>query len=67
MGEHVMSGTISKIDHQTGMLTLDTDAAPLSLHFPPSALKGMKEGDKVAVEMSISRHVPASAASHHKH
>ena len=67
MGEHVMSGTISKIDHEKGTVTLDTGETPLALHFPPSVLKDMKEGDKVAVEMSISRNVPAATGMHEKH
>jgi Cu/Ag efflux protein CusF len=64
MGEHVMTGTITKIDHEKGTITLDTQAAPLALHFPPSALKDMKEGDRVAVEMSISRTLPGAAGKH---
>jgi len=64
-GEHVMSGTITKIDHDSGKLSLDAEGTMLDLHFPPPAIKDMKEGDRVAVEMSISRNVPAGTAAHH--
>ncbi len=58
MGEHVMAGTISEIDHDQGTLTLDTGMAPLQLHFPPSAIQNMQKGDKVAVKLAISTTVP---------
>ena len=64
-GEHVMSGTITKIDHDSGKLSMDAEGTTLDLHFPPPAIKDMKDGDRVAVEMSISRSVPSGASAHH--
>ncbi|HEV8716063.1 MAG TPA: hypothetical protein VGX03_24955 [Candidatus Binatia bacterium] len=61
-GEHTMKGTISKLDQSKGLLDLKTEeGATLSLHFPPSALTNLKEGDRVAVEMGITPLATATA------
>lgn len=54
-GEHAMSGTVTDIDPQTGKLSLSTEVGDLELHFPPSALKGVKEGDPLTVYLSFSK------------
>lgn len=54
-GEHDMSGTITSIDHQTGKLSLQTGAGEMSLHFPPSALKDLKEGDQMTVHLGFTK------------
>jgi hypothetical protein len=53
-GKHSMSGTISAIDHTTGMLTLKTGAGELKLHFPPPAVQKLKEGETITVHLSYS-------------
>jgi hypothetical protein len=53
-GKHSMSGTISAIDHTTGMLTLKTGAGELKLHFPPPAIQKLKEGETITVNLSYS-------------
>ena len=58
-GQHKMMGEVTKIDSSKGMVTLKTDEGDLDLHFPPSALQGIKEGDRVEVQLAIR---PASAA-----
>jgi Cu/Ag efflux protein CusF len=58
-GQHKMMGEVTKIDSAKGMVTLKTDEGDLDLHFPPSALQGIKEGDRVEVQMAIR---PAGAA-----
>lgn len=55
MGQHPMSGTVTKIDHKTGMLTLKTGVGNLQLHFPPSSLEGVKEGDTITVHLAFSK------------
>jgi hypothetical protein len=55
MGQHIMSGTITRIDHQKGTLSIRTAEAPLDLHFPPSAIADMKVGDRVSVQLAISK------------
>ncbi|HEV8308699.1 MAG TPA: hypothetical protein VGW35_13640 [Methylomirabilota bacterium] len=59
-GQHKMMGEVTKIDSTKGMVTLKTDEGDLDLHFPPSALQGIKEGDRVEVQMSIR---PAGAGA----
>jgi hypothetical protein len=54
MGDHLMSGTISKIDHAKGMLTVMTDEGPLDLHFPPASIMKLTNGEEVVVELAIS-------------
>jgi hypothetical protein len=54
-GEHAMSGTVTDIDPQTGKLSLSTEVGDLELHFPPAALKGVKEGDPLTVYLSFSK------------
>lgn len=58
-GQHKMTGEVTKIDATKGMISLKTDEGALDLHFPPSALQGIKEGDRVEVQMAIR---PASAS-----
>jgi hypothetical protein len=52
MGRHAMSGTVDKLDHATGMLTLKTGAGDLMLHFPPPAVKDLKDGDSITVHLA---------------
>ncbi len=54
-GEHSMSGTVTDIDHTTGLLSLKTEAGELELHFPPQALKEVKEGDQLTVHLGFSK------------
>jgi hypothetical protein len=54
-----MTGEVTKIDAAKGNVSLKTDEGDLDLHFPPSALQGIKEGDRVEVQLGIR---PASAA-----
>jgi hypothetical protein len=58
-GQHKMMGEVTKIDSAKGMVTLKTDEGDMDLHFPPSALQGIKEGDRVEVQLAIR---PAGAA-----
>lgn len=55
MGMHAMSGTVTNVDSQTGMVDLDAAGHALKLHFPPASLAGVKSGDKITVRMSFSK------------
>lgn len=55
MGMHTMSGTVDKIDHAKGMLTLKTGEGDLVLHFPPPAIKDLKDGDTIMVKLSYAK------------
>lgn len=59
-GKHSMSGTVTMIDHTTGMLTLKTEEGNLKLHFPPATVKQLKEGDTITVHLSYTQ----SSAAH---
>ena len=57
-GTHTMTGTVTEVDHTTGMLSLQTHAGELKLHFPPDAVKAVKNGD--ALTVSLGFHAGAS-------
>jgi hypothetical protein len=54
-GKHSMTGTITMIDHSTGMLTLKTMEGDLKLHFPPATVQQLKEGDTITVHLSYTQ------------
>lgn len=53
MGEHDMSGTVQKIDHKKGTFQLKTHESVLHLHFPPNAVKDVKNGDALTVHLGF--------------
>lgn len=55
MGEHSMTGTITSINHKTGMLGLKTHEGKLELHFPPSAIKSLKDHEKITVHLGFTK------------
>jgi hypothetical protein len=55
MGEHDMSGTVTKVDHKSGMVYLKTGAGSLNLHFPPDTVKDLKKGDKISVHLAFKK------------
>jgi hypothetical protein len=57
-GHHSVSGTISKLDHEKGMVSLQTGAGTLELHFPPQSIADLKEGDSITVHLSFSKTPP---------
>jgi hypothetical protein len=55
MGMHKMTGTVDKLDHAKGTLALKTGVGDLVLHFPPPAVKDLKDGDTITVQLSFSK------------
>lgn len=55
MGSHAMQGTVTNVDSQTGMMDVDSGGHALKLHFPPSSLSDVKNGDKITLHMSFSK------------
>ena len=51
--EHRVTGEVARIDHAKGLVTLKTAEGAMDLHFPPSALQGINEGDRVDVELGL--------------
>jgi hypothetical protein len=54
-GSHSMTGKVDKIDHAKGTLTLKHGAADMLLHFPPAAVKDLKNGDTITVHLGFSK------------
>jgi len=52
-GTHTMSGTVTEVDHTTGMLSLNTHEGELKLHFPPEAVKAAKNGDSLTISLGF--------------
>jgi hypothetical protein len=55
MGRHNMTGKVDKIDHAKGTLVLKHGAADMLLHFPPAAIKDLKNGDTITVHLGFSK------------
>jgi hypothetical protein len=58
-GQHRVMGEVTKLDQSQGRVSLKTDMGDMELHFPPSALQGIKEGDRVEVQLGLR---PAGAS-----
>ncbi len=55
MGMHKMPATVTDADAGTGMVDVNAGGMALKLHFPPSAMKDLKAGDKITVHMAFSK------------
>jgi len=60
--QHTMTGTVTSIDRKTGMLSLKTDEGNMMLHFPPSKVQNIKDGERVTVELGIRPDTTPSAS-----
>jgi hypothetical protein len=47
MGEHHMDGTVTKVNHHTGFITVKTEEGSLRIHYPPKSIKDVKDGNKI--------------------
>lgn len=65
MGEHWMTGKITNIDHNKGLVTVKSEDHTLKLHFPPTSLRDLKDGDQISVEMSFTKAGQTSSESGH--
>ena len=54
MGTHSMPGTVTKVDHKTGMVKVTSMGMHMALHFPPPTIKELKAGDKILVHLGYS-------------
>ena len=54
-GSHEMPGTVTSIDKTAGMIDVRSEGKSLRLHFPPSALANIKTGDKIKVQLSLTK------------
>jgi len=53
MGRHTMGGEVTEVDAASGKFSLKTGEGTLELHAPPSALAGVKLGDRMTVEIAV--------------
>jgi hypothetical protein len=59
IGEHDMMGTVQGLDPKTGTFMLKTASGMmLHLHFPPPALKDVKDGDMITVHLGFTKGAP---------
>lgn len=57
MGAHSMTGMVDKVDHAKGTLMLKHAASDMMLHFPPSAIRDIKNGDTITVRLGFEKGV----------
>ena len=53
-GRHVIEGQVTKVDAKRGWVDVKTPEGSMKLHFPPTALEGVKRGDSVSVEVAMT-------------
>ena len=51
MGEHNMPGTVTAVDHATGIVKLNSLGMHLVVHFPPPTIAGLKPGDSISLHL----------------
>jgi hyperosmotically inducible periplasmic protein len=49
-----VTGEVAKIDHTSGRLSLRTSDGDLTLQFPPDAIRNLREGDRVTVDVAVA-------------
>ena len=54
-GVHRMPATVIDFDHETGIVDLKTSVGELKVHFPPAALKDLKKGDAVQLQLGLRK------------
>ena len=54
-GEHTLRGTITAIDSRTGVLRLRTNAGEVTIPFPASSVRDLKEGDTLTVYVAFEK------------
>ncbi len=54
MGEHSMPAKVTMVNHKTGMVHVLSEGMHLVVHFPPTAVKDLKAGAKIKLNMSYS-------------
>ena len=60
-GDHWMTGTVSEVDTANGMVDVQTDERPLKVQFARDAVRDLKPGEKIALELSFE---PAASTAH---
>jgi Cu/Ag efflux protein CusF len=50
-----MAVTVTAIDHKTGIVNVSAGDMKLTVHFPPTSLAEVKEGDKITLHLSFTK------------
>lgn len=51
-GSHNMPGTVTSVDHTSGIVKLTSEGKHLTVHFPPSAITQLKDGDHISLHLA---------------
>ncbi len=52
---HWRKGTVEHLNHQTGVFDLRSGSGTTQVHFPPSKIASLADGDQIAVEVAITQ------------
>ena len=58
MGRHSMEGKVTSVDAKKGWVHVKTQEGTMIMHFPPSALEGVKKGDTINVDLAMKDNGP---------
>lgn len=56
-----VTGQVQSVDHQSGMLMLQTVDGPVNVRFPPAAVQAVKPGDQVTVAFGLVKQPPSAS------
>ena len=51
IGEHNMPGTVTQVDHRSGIVELTSLGMNLRVHFPPATIEHLKPGDHILLHL----------------
>jgi hypothetical protein len=54
-GAHAMGGSVTSVDHATGLIDVISDGIKMRLHFPPDTIKDLKRGDKITLHLGFTK------------
>jgi hypothetical protein len=55
MGKHDMPGTVTSVDHKTGMVQVESEKMKLKVHFPAETIADLKKGDKITLHLGYTK------------
>ena len=63
MGRHPMEGKVTSVDAKKGWVHMKTQEGTMIVHFPPSALQGVKKGDTIKMDLAMKDNGPEPASA----
>ncbi len=52
---HKMPATVTSVDHQTGIVEVNSAGMSLRVHFPPPSVVNLKAGDKIVLHLGFTK------------